>query len=26
LKQIPSFECRGVYRDCKRYTCTASKG
>jgi hypothetical protein len=22
LKQIPSFECRGVYRDCVRYTCT----
>ena len=22
LKQIPSFECRGVYQDCVRYTCT----
>ena len=21
-KQIPSFECRGVYQDCTRYTCT----
>ncbi len=26
LKQIPSFECRGVYQDCTRYTCTAVKG
>jgi hypothetical protein len=22
LKQIPSFECRGVYQDCVRYSCT----
>ena len=22
LKQLPSFECRGVYQDCIRYTCT----
>ncbi len=22
LKQLPSFECRGVYQDCTRYTCT----
>ena len=22
LKQISSFECRGVYQDCTRYTCT----
>ena len=22
LNQLPSFECRGVYRDCSRYTCT----
>ena len=22
LKQIPPFECRGVYQDCVRYTCT----
>ncbi len=22
--QLPSFECRGVYRDCTRYTCTGS--
>ena len=26
LKQIPSFECRGVYTDCKRYTCDAVRG
>ena len=26
LKQIPSFECRGVYQDCKRYTCDAVRG
>jgi hypothetical protein len=26
LKQIPSFECWGVYRDCKSYTCNAGKG
>jgi len=23
LKQIPSFECRGIYQDCTRYTCKA---
>ena len=22
MKQIPSFECRGIYQDCVRYTCT----
>jgi hypothetical protein len=22
LNQLPSFECRGVYQDCSRYTCT----
>ncbi len=22
LNQWPSFECRGVYQDCTRYTCT----
>jgi hypothetical protein len=22
LNQLPSFECRGVYLDCTRYTCT----
>ena len=22
LNQVPSFECRGVYQDCTRYTCT----
>jgi len=21
LNQLPSFECRGVYHDCTRYTC-----
>ena len=21
LNQLPSFECRGVYQDCTRYTC-----
>jgi hypothetical protein len=26
LKQIPSFECRGVYQDCMRFTCNAVKG
>ncbi len=26
LKQIPSFECRGVYQDCIRYTCNAVQG
>lgn len=24
LNQRPSFECRGVYQDCTRYTCTGS--
>ena len=24
LKQIPSFECRGVYQDCRRNTCNAA--
>jgi hypothetical protein len=23
LNQVPSFECRGVYQDCTRYTCTS---
>jgi hypothetical protein len=22
LNQVPSFECKGVYQDCIRYTCT----
>ena len=22
LNQLPSFECRNVYEDCTRYTCT----
>ena len=22
LKQLPGFECRDVYQDCTRYTCT----
>jgi hypothetical protein len=22
LNHVPSFECRGVYQDCTRYTCT----
>ena len=22
LHQLPSFECRGVYQDCTRYSCT----
>jgi hypothetical protein len=22
LNELPSFECRGVYQDCTRYTCT----
>jgi len=26
LKQIPSSECRGVYQDCTRFTCSALKG
>jgi len=26
LKQLPSFECRGVYQDCIRYTCNAVQG
>jgi hypothetical protein len=25
LKLIPSFECRGVYQDCTRFTCNAVK-
>jgi hypothetical protein len=24
LKQLPSFECRGVYQDCTRFTCAGS--
>jgi hypothetical protein len=24
LKPLPSFECRGVYQDCTRYTCAGS--
>lgn len=24
LKQLPSFECRGVYQDCTRFTCSGS--
>jgi hypothetical protein len=23
LRQIPSFECRGIYQDCTRYSCKA---
>jgi hypothetical protein len=26
LKQIPSFECRGVYQDCIRFTCNTVQG
>ena len=26
LKLIPSFECRGVYQDCIRFTCNAVRG
>jgi hypothetical protein len=26
LKQIPPFECRNVYQDCKRDTCNALPG
>ena len=26
LRQIPSFECRGIYRDCTRFTCNAVQG
>jgi hypothetical protein len=26
LKQIPSYECRGVYQDCTRFTCNAVRG
>ena len=26
LKQIPSFECRGVYQDCIRFTCSTVQG
>jgi hypothetical protein len=22
LNQVPSFECRGIYQDCIRYSCT----
>jgi hypothetical protein len=22
VNQLPSFECRGIYQDCTRYTCT----
>jgi hypothetical protein len=25
-RQIPSFECRGVYQDCARFTCNAVRG
>jgi hypothetical protein len=24
LRQLPSFECRGVYQDCTRYTCNVA--
>jgi hypothetical protein len=26
LKQIPSSECRGIYQDCSRFTCSAVQG
>ena len=26
MKQIPSFECRGIYQDCTRFTCNAVQG
>ena len=26
LKQIPSYECRGVYQDCTHFTCNARSG
>jgi hypothetical protein len=26
LKQISSYECRGVYQDCARFTCNAGQG
>jgi hypothetical protein len=26
LKLIPSFECGGVYQDCRRFTCNAVQG
>src|SRR5262249_16466477 len=26
LNQVPRFECRGVYQDCTRYTCTGLRG
>jgi hypothetical protein len=26
LKQIPSSECRGVYQDCIRFTCSTIQG
>ena len=25
-KEVPSFECRGVYQDCTRFTCNAAPG
>jgi hypothetical protein len=25
-KQVPSFECRSVYQDCIRFTCSAARG
>jgi hypothetical protein len=25
LKQIPSFECRGTYQDCTRFTCAVQR-
>ena len=25
-KQVPSFECRGVYQDCTRFTCNTVQG
>jgi hypothetical protein len=25
LKQIPSFECRGIYQDCTRFTCAVQR-
>ncbi len=24
MKQLPSFECRGVYQDCTRFTCSGA--
>ena len=26
LRQIPSSECRGIYQDCTRFTCSAPSG